>query len=330
MVRYAVGYRSRAFVTFGAPIPVDGCDAASRTRRARAGATGPRARSARCYKVLPTALFAAAMRPSIARRDLEARIDRLIDELRGAARQPRRHQRPAGGRGGGRAARDARHHRRSSAAASACASARVLRYYARTIEHLLAAPAHALHRIDARQRVEGVLPPPRREADPLKQLASRYGMRQPTQLRAPVHRRRDRRGSDRRGPRASRRAACCMTLDYLGESVASARRGGRRDRATTCAIIDAIVDVRHRAQHLAEADAARARRRSRRRAVDNLRRILERAEPAGFFVRIDMENSPYTEVTLDIFETLWQPGLPQHRRGAAVDAVSQRAGRRSG
>ena len=28
MVRYAVGYRSRAFVTFGAPIPLDGCDAA--------------------------------------------------------------------------------------------------------------------------------------------------------------------------------------------------------------------------------------------------------------------------------------------------------------
>ena len=27
-----------------------------------------------------------------------------------------------------------------------------------------------------------------------------------------------------------------------------------------------------------------------------------------FFVRIDMENSPYTEVTLDIFETLWQQG----------------------
>jgi proline dehydrogenase len=43
-------------------------------------------------------------------------------------------------------------------------------------------------------------------------------------------------------------------------------------------------------------------------AVDNLRRILEHAEPAGFFVRIDMENSPYTDVTLEIFETLWQQG----------------------
>jgi proline dehydrogenase len=40
--------------------------------------------------------------------------------------------------------------------------------------------------------------------------------------------------------------------------------------------------------------------------VDNLRRILEPAQQHGFFVRIDMENSPYTGITLDVFETLWQ------------------------
>jgi proline dehydrogenase len=40
--------------------------------------------------------------------------------------------------------------------------------------------------------------------------------------------------------------------------------------------------------------------------VDNLRRILEPAGRHGFFVRIDMENSPWTQLTLDIFETLWQ------------------------
>jgi proline dehydrogenase len=39
--------------------------------------------------------------------------------------------------------------------------------------------------------------------------------------------------------------------------------------------------------------------------VDHLRRILEPATRHGFFVRIDMENSPYTERTLEIFETLW-------------------------
>jgi proline dehydrogenase len=40
--------------------------------------------------------------------------------------------------------------------------------------------------------------------------------------------------------------------------------------------------------------------------VDNLRRILDVAARHEFFVRIDMENSPYTQVTLDIFETMWQ------------------------
>jgi len=46
-------------------------------------------------------------------------------------------------------------------------------------------------------------------------------------------------------------------------------------------------------------------------AVDNLRKILELAEPAGFFVRIDMESSRYTDVTLDVFETIWQQGSRQ-------------------
>ncbi|MBI3490432.1 MAG: proline dehydrogenase family protein [Acidobacteria bacterium] len=49
--------------------------------------------------------------------------------------------------------------------------------------------------------------------------------------------------------------------------------------------------------------------------VDNLRKILEHGEPAGFFVRVDMENSSYTDVTLEIFETLWQQG---HRRIGVV------------
>ena len=42
--------------------------------------------------------------------------------------------------------------------------------------------------------------------------------------------------------------------------------------------------------------------------VDNLRRILDAAGARDFFVRIDMENSPYTQVTLDVFETMWQQG----------------------
>jgi glycerol-3-phosphate O-acyltransferase len=136
MVRYAVGYRSRAFVTFGPPIPVDHRAAESRsdvlelTRliRAKIGAQ---------YKVLPTTIFAAAMRPSITRRDLETRIDRLIEALavqhanlgvtsgRNAVEEAAE---PLETRGIIVAERGRFRVRERS----------VLRYYARTIEHLLA------------------------------------------------------------------------------------------------------------------------------------------------------------------------------------------------
>ena len=81
MVRYAVGYRSRAFVTFGRPIPLDGFDADS--KRAVVELTREvRAEIGRVYKVLPTALLAAAMRPSITRPDLVSRLDATLDALR--------------------------------------------------------------------------------------------------------------------------------------------------------------------------------------------------------------------------------------------------------
>jgi glycerol-3-phosphate O-acyltransferase len=83
MVRYAVGYRSRAYVTFGTPIPVAGIDPDSRRAvldlsHAVMDAIG------RLYKVLPTAVVASAMRPSMTRRELEQRADAVIDTLRGA------------------------------------------------------------------------------------------------------------------------------------------------------------------------------------------------------------------------------------------------------
>lgn len=83
MVRYAVGYRSRAFVTFGDPITLDGYDPASR-RSVLALGHHVRREIGRLYKVVPTAVVAAAMRPSITRVELESRIDALLDTLRGA------------------------------------------------------------------------------------------------------------------------------------------------------------------------------------------------------------------------------------------------------
>jgi proline dehydrogenase len=58
--------------------------------------------------------------------------------------------------------------------------------------------------------------------------------------------------------------------------------------------------------------------------VDNLRRIVDAAQQVDCFVRIDMENSPYTERTLEAFEILWQ----RHYRnlGVALQACLHRTG----
>jgi proline dehydrogenase len=43
--------------------------------------------------------------------------------------------------------------------------------------------------------------------------------------------------------------------------------------------------------------------------VDNVKRILGVAKAHGFFVRIDMENSPYIQKTLDMFASVWSQGF---------------------
>ena len=80
MVRYAVGYQSRAIVTFGAPIPLKGFDPESR-RDVMALAHQTRDAIGMLYKVLPTAVLAAAMRPGITRKELEAKCDAVIDTV---------------------------------------------------------------------------------------------------------------------------------------------------------------------------------------------------------------------------------------------------------
>jgi glycerol-3-phosphate O-acyltransferase len=81
LVRYAVGYWSRAFVTFGTPIAIDGIDAENKkavmdlTRHVKA-------EIGKQYKVLPTALLAAAMTRSATRAELKGRIEDLLHTLR--------------------------------------------------------------------------------------------------------------------------------------------------------------------------------------------------------------------------------------------------------
>ena len=95
-----------------------------------------------------------------------------------------------------------------------------------------------------------------------------------------------------------------LTLDYLGESVRTSEEAQAATREYVH-LLDAIVASgieRNISLKLTQLGAGV----DRATCVDNLRRILEPAGRHGFFVRIDMENSPWTQLTLDIFETLWQ------------------------
>jgi glycerol-3-phosphate O-acyltransferase len=139
MVRYAVGYQSRAFVTFGAPISLDGWDPESR-RDVMTLAHEIRDRIGSLYKVLPTAVVAAAMRPSIARRELESRADELLDALRSVGAN-------LGVKDGRQAIDEAVEPLVARNIIFVERGGRfrvrertVLRYYARTLQHLLAGP----------------------------------------------------------------------------------------------------------------------------------------------------------------------------------------------
>jgi proline dehydrogenase len=97
-----------------------------------------------------------------------------------------------------------------------------------------------------------------------------------------------------------------ITLDYLGESSRTLEEASAatREYARLLDVIVASGIERNISLKITQLgiDVDRAT------AVDNLRRILEPAQKHGFFVRIDMEDSPYTDVTLEVFETLWQQG----------------------
>jgi glycerol-3-phosphate O-acyltransferase len=143
MVRYAVGYRSRAFVTFGTPISTEGIDENSRSEVLEL-AHKVMAVTGRVMKVLPTAVVASAMRPSITRRDLEQRADAIIETLRAAGANL--------GVESGKEALELGIEPLESRGTIVAERGRVrvrernvLRYYARGLDHLLASPSRRTH-----------------------------------------------------------------------------------------------------------------------------------------------------------------------------------------
>ncbi len=137
MVRYAVGYQSRAVVTFGKPISLNGYDPESR-RDIMSLAHQTRDTIGMLYKVLPTAVLAAALRPGISRRDLEAKCDAIIETVAaGGANMGVRSGREAVDAGAEPlAARNVIHIERGGR--FRIRERTVLRYYARTLQHLIA------------------------------------------------------------------------------------------------------------------------------------------------------------------------------------------------
>src|SRR5688500_17353656 len=153
----------------------------------------------------------------------------------------------------------------------------------------------------------------------LKRLASKYGMARPDSFA-----RRFIAGETVEeaieDARALQARSMLITLDYLGESVRSSAAAAAATQEYV-RLIDVLVASgieRNISLKLTQLgiDIDRAT------CVDNLRRILEPAQRHGFFVRIDMENSPYTAMTIEVFETLW----PQHYRsfGIALQASLRR------
>jgi hypothetical protein len=143
MVRYAMGYRSRVFVTFGAPIAIDGCDPHSR-RDVLDLAHHTRDAIGRLVKVLPTAVVACAMRPSATRRELEARTARLIDVLAAAGANLELRDPEATVEHGVLALLE-RGILVLERGRFRIRERNVLRYYRRAIEHLLTAPPGRTH-----------------------------------------------------------------------------------------------------------------------------------------------------------------------------------------
>jgi 1-acyl-sn-glycerol-3-phosphate acyltransferase len=143
MARQAVGFKTRAFVTFGPSIPLAGYDPESR-RDLIALKNELRETIGRLYKVLPTALVASAMAPHATRSELASRIDAMLAQLREAgANVSVRSGRQAVEEGlerlvGGGVLVTERQRLRVR-------DRIVLRYYARTIEHLLTPGRRTVH-----------------------------------------------------------------------------------------------------------------------------------------------------------------------------------------
>ena len=139
----------------------------------------------------------------------------------------------------------------------------------------------------------------------IKRLASRYGMKQPG-------------GFARRwvagetleeaiaAARAVEQRGMMTTLNYLGErvqSAAAAQAATREYLAVLETVLAAGID-----RNLSVKLTQLGLETDRAACIANLKQVLDAAERAQCFIRIDMENSTCTDATLDILEGVWRDG----------------------
>jgi proline dehydrogenase len=138
-----------------------------------------------------------------------------------------------------------------------------------------------------------------------RRLASRYGMRRPNSFA-----RRFIAGETIAEAidvaRAIERQGLLVTIDLLGESAVATTTAADATRTYVSIIgdLERAGVARNISIKLTQLGLAVDRATS----IDNLRRVLDVASAAGFFVRIDMESSTHTEQTLETFETVWAIG----------------------
>ena len=201
----------------------------------------------------------------------------------------------------------------------------LLRYYARSLAHLIDAAAPAAGARGVRPLMLNALSKAffltLASNRPLKRLASRYGLRKPTSFA-----RRFIAGETTadaiEAARVVQAAGLFISLDLLGESVRHARRSRRRDARLRRAD-PRHRRRRHRAQRLAQADAARARRRSRHRGRQPAQGARRSPTATTSSSASTWRGRRYTEETLDIWETLW--GLGHRRLGVVLQSALRRS-----
>jgi proline dehydrogenase len=95
-----------------------------------------------------------------------------------------------------------------------------------------------------------------------------------------------------------------VALDYLGESVSTTKSATAAAREYVQLIETIVASGIERNISLKLTQLGLTI--DRATCVDNLRRILEPAKRHDCFMRIDMESSQFTQLTLEVFQTLWQ------------------------